>query len=76
MRGLDDGLEPRTAEPVHGERRHFDGKPGLEPDVPGEVDGVGGGLQGVAEYHVVEVAGQEPRALDGTARGVGRQVYG
>jgi len=56
---LRDSLEPRAAQPVDCDCRYFDRQAGLEPDVPGEVDRVGGGLERVAEHHVADVGGRD-----------------
>ena len=49
---VDDGLEARPAEAVHGQRGRLDGEARLEADVPGAVDRVGAGLHHIADDHV------------------------
>ena len=58
--GLDDGLEaePQSRFTVSG--RGLDREAGAESDVAGEVDGVGRGLEHVAEDHVVHGGGSTP----------------
>ena len=56
LRALDDGFETGTAEPVHGDRGSLDGEARLESDVPRHVDGVGTGLQRVAEDDMIDLA--------------------
>ena len=46
--------KPGAAEPVHGERRRLDREARAEADVAREVDGVGGGLEDVAEDDVAD----------------------
>src|SRR5437879_1230209 len=52
---LSDRLEPGAAQPVHSDGRHFDREPGVEADVAGEVDRVGGGLERVAEHRMADL---------------------
>src|SRR5262249_2846578 len=69
LRTLGDRLESRAAQPVHGDGGRFDRQPGLETDVPGQVDRVGGSLQRVAEHHVADI---RDRGAGPVERGTGR----
>ena len=76
QRRVDDGLEARAAEPVDGERGHVLRQARLQPDVAGEIDGVGAGLHHVAEDDVVDLLRLDPGLLDGGLSGVDREVGG
>ncbi len=67
--GRDHGLDPRAAQAIHGQRGHLDGQAGLQPDVPGAVDRIAGGLQGVAHDDGIDPARLRSCALE---RGRGR----
>jgi hypothetical protein len=73
--GLGDGLEAGPAEPVHGDGARLDPEARLEGHVPGAVDGVRPGLEGVADHAVVEKRGGDAALFDRGARGVGGQVH-
>ncbi len=53
MRGVDDRLESRATQPVHGEGRSGNRESRLEPHMAGQVDGVRRSVQHVAEYHAI-----------------------
>ena len=69
MRALDDGLEARPAEPVHGDGRRFDREARAETDVAREVGGVGGGLEDVAEDDVAHGGRLDTGPLEGGSTG-------
>ena len=70
---LDDRLEAGAAEPVDRERRGLDREAGAEADVAREVDGVGGGLEDVAEDDVVDGGGLDAGAVEGGPGGERRR---
>ncbi len=55
LRRLRHRLEAGAAEPVDRDRGRLDRKTDAEPDVPGEIGGIGRGLEDVAEDHVVHL---------------------
>ncbi len=73
---LKDGLQSRAAQPVDGQGRHFLRNACLQPDVPGSVEGIGTGLQHVAEDDVIELFWRGTGTADGLARRVSAQVDG
>ena len=52
-----DGLEAGSAQPVHRERAGFLRYARAQTDVPGQVDCVGGGLQGIAVEYMAHLPG-------------------
>ena len=73
VRALDDRLEAGAAEPVDGDRRRLDRQARAQADVAREVDGVGGGLEHVAEDDVVDGGRVDPGPVEGGPRRRGRR---
>ena len=80
--GLGHRLESGPAEPVDRHRRGLDREAGAEADMAREVDGVGRGLEDVAEDHVIDrgglyaAPGQRPLGGDGAEVGGGEILEG
>ena len=66
---LDDRLEARPAESVHGDGRRLDREARAEADVAREIDGVGRGLENVAEDDVTHGARVDPGTVERGAAG-------
>src|SRR5207244_3940737 len=60
-----DGLNPRTAEPIDGERRDFHRKTRFQRHMPRPVQGVAAGLKRVPEDRVVEFTNFKSRLSNG-----------
>src|SRR4029077_20935156 len=76
MRGLDDRLEPRAAEPIDDDRGSLDRQSGSQPDVPRQIRGVGRGLNHVAENDMLDVGRSEAGPGDGALCGQHSEVGG
>ncbi|HLQ22478.1 MAG TPA: hypothetical protein VK132_04690 [Gemmatimonadales bacterium] len=76
VRGLDDRLETRAAEPVDGDRGSLDRQSGSQPHVPRQIRGVGRGLNHVAENDMLDVGRSEAGPGDGTLCGQHPEVGG
>ena len=64
LSGRDDRLYARSAQPIHGQGGHFDGKAGLQRNVPRTVQCVAARLECIAEDRVIEICGLKFRLLD------------
>src|ERR1700730_15255292 len=69
-------LKTGAAEAIERERRGFLATSRLECDVTGEVDGIAGRVEDVAEDRLIDIGRSDSRALDGNLRGVNGKVDG
>ena len=69
----DGGLDPRAAESIDGECRHFHRHTRFERDMPRAVDGIGACLQDIAEDDMIDPLRLDAGLLKRAARGDGAE---